>query len=110
MRLVRLKPYVRAMKAMGFSEAEMRIVEADIAASWRDHPIVQGLRGVRKARIARPGTGKSGGARVLYYFAVGDRLQAMLTAYAKSAKSDLSNEDRKAILRALSSLRDGEVK
>jgi hypothetical protein len=110
MRLIRLKPYIRAMKAMGFNEAEMQSVEADIAASWRQHPIVQGLKGVRKARIARPGTGKSGGAGILYYFAVGDHLQAMLTAYAKSAKSDLSNEDRKAILQALSNLRHGDEK
>ena len=68
----------RAMKAMGFTEAEMRGIEADIALSWRQHPVVQGLKGVRKARIARPGTGKSGGARVLYYFAVADHLQAMM--------------------------------
>jgi len=88
----------------------MQGVEADIAVSWRQHPVVQGLKGVRKTRIARPGTGKSGGARVLYYFAVGDHLQAMLTAYPKSAKSDLSNEDRKTILRALATLRDGEGK
>ncbi|KAB2874241.1 MAG: hypothetical protein F9K43_04665 [Bauldia sp.] len=110
MRIVRLKPYLRAMRRMGFSANDIESVEADIVASWQIHPIVQGLRGVRKARIARPGTGKSGGARVIYYMSVGHGLLAMLTACAKSAQADLSSDDRKAILRAVSALTNGETK
>ena len=30
--------------------------------------VMQGTGGVRKVRVALPGRGKSGGARVIYYF------------------------------------------
>ncbi len=46
------------------------------------HPVIKGLRGVRKARFALPGRGKSGGGRVIYFVAVGKRAY-MMTAYPK---------------------------
>jgi hypothetical protein len=110
MQIVRLKPYLRAMRKMRFSETDMQAIEDEIAASWQVHPIVQGLKGVRKARVARAGTGKSGGARVIYFMSVGQGLLAMLTAYAKSDQSDLSSEDRKAVLRTVSALVTGGKK
>ncbi len=108
MRIVRLPPYLRAMRKMGFSVAEMANVETDIAFSWRTHPIIQGLKGVRKARIARRGTGKSGGGRVVYYVSLREDALLMLAAYAKSAKADLSSDDRRAILRSVSQLTGGD--
>ena len=67
MRVVRLKPYLRAMKGMGLDDAAMRKVEAAILAAPGAHPIVPGLRGIRKMRFARPGAGKRGGGRAIYY-------------------------------------------
>jgi hypothetical protein len=96
------------MRKMGFSVSDMADVETGIAISWRTHPVIQGLKGVRKARIARPGTGKSGGGRVVYYVSLGEDVLLMLAAYAKSAKADLSSDDRRAILRSLSRLTDGD--
>jgi hypothetical protein len=105
MEVVRLKPYLRAMRAMGFGEADMRRVEAMILAAPAAHPLVKGLRGVRKARFARPSRGKSGGGRTLYYVMVSRNLLFMLTAYPKSERDDLSPEQRKAILRAIESIK-----
>ena len=49
---------------------ESRIeMEDAIAATPYAHPVVSGAAGVRKARWKRPGMGKSGGIRVIYYFA-----------------------------------------
>lgn len=104
MRVVRLKPYLRSMKRMGLGDADMRRIEADILAAPESHPIVVGLKGARKARFARPGRGKSGGGRVIYYVSFGRSLLAMLTAYAKNVQGDLTSEDRRAILRAVESL------
>jgi hypothetical protein len=89
---------------MGFSDDAMRRVEATIAAAPAAHPMIKGLRGARKARVARPGAGKSGGGRVVYYLVASPRL-IMLTAYAKSERDDLSSEQRKAILAALDSVK-----
>ena len=105
MRVIRLKPYLRAMQRMGFDDASMREVEAMILAAPEAHPVIQGLRGVRKARFARPGRGKSGGGRAIYYLALlPDRL-FMMTAYPKNERDDLSADQRKAILAAIESVK-----
>jgi hypothetical protein len=105
MRIVRLKPYLRAMKRMGVNEAMMRDLELRVASAPEAHPMLQGLRGVRKARFSLPGRGKSGGGRVIYYWAVGEAIY-MMTAYPKNERDDLSPEQRKAILAVLGLLKE----
>jgi hypothetical protein len=68
--IVRLKPYLRACAAMGLVEANMRAIELHVAGAPDAHPMISGLRGARKARVALPGRGKRGGARVVYYLSV----------------------------------------
>jgi hypothetical protein len=105
MLVIRLKPYLRAMAKMGFDDRAMRQVEAMILAAPEAHPVMQGLRGVRKARFARPGRGKSGGGRAIYYIAMlPDRL-FMMAAYSKNERDDLSPGQRKAILAAIESVK-----
>jgi hypothetical protein len=49
---------------------------------------------VRKLRWTLPGRGKSGGARVIYFFHGADLPLLALTAYAKNERADLSQSDR----------------
>ncbi|NGO52544.1 hypothetical protein [Allomesorhizobium camelthorni] len=58
MKVVRLKPYLRAMAHMSLDDEAMRQVEAELIAAPEAHPIIKGLRGVRKARFALPGRGQ----------------------------------------------------
>jgi len=92
---------------MGVDSESMRDLEAAIIAAPHAHPILQGLRGVRKARFARRGGGKSGGGRVIYYVALSPDRLFMMTAYPKSERDDLSPEQRKAILVAIASIKQG---
>lgn len=109
MRVVRLKPYLRAMKGMDLDDRAMRDIEGAILAAPEAHPTIKGLKGVRKMRFARPGTGKRGGGRAIYYVvALRGGLLAMLTAYPKNEKDDLTSNDRKAILRAIEALVSGD--
>jgi len=108
MHVFRLKPYIRAMTAMGFDEAAMQAVEAMIVSAPDAHPMIKGLRGARKARFARAGTGKSGGGRTIYYLAVSSDRLFMMTAYAKNERDDISPEQRKAILRVIESIKGGK--
>lgn len=56
---------------------------------------IPGTGGVRKLRFAMQGRGKRGGARIIYFF-VDDRLPVYaLRAYAKSAKTDLTEQERR---------------
>ncbi len=76
-------------------------MERMIAANPAVGAVIQGLRGVRKARFRIGNRGKSGGGRVIYYVVTKFEAVAMLMVYAKSEKSDLSPLDRENVLRML---------
>jgi hypothetical protein len=88
MQVFRLQTYLRAMRSMGFDESGMAKIEQSICAAPDRHPTIRGLRGVRKARFARPGTGKSGGGRAIYYVMIGlGRLSLYSTPYQKAKEN-----------------------
>ena len=59
-----------------------------------DGDLIQGTGGVRKLRWGLEGRGKRGGARVIYFYYNAGLPLFALTAYAKNARSDLSQADR----------------
>ena len=56
--------------------------------------------GIRKMRIARPGRGKSSGARVVFLFAGEDIPVFLLTVFAKNEKASLGTRERAALVSA----------
>ena len=56
--------------------------------------------GIRKMRIARPGRGKSSGARVVFLFAGDDVPVFLLTVFAKNEKANLGTRERTALISA----------
>src|SRR5712675_1094640 len=105
MPVFRLTPYLRGMREMGIDESGMAEIEAEIVAN-PTHPMIRGLKGARKARVQRPGMGKRGGGRVVYYVAAGTDHFYMMAAYPKSERDDLSTEQRRRILTALESIKN----
>lgn len=89
---------------MGVDQVGMAEVEAEIVAN-PNHPLVPGLKGVRKARLRRPGMGKRGGGRVIYYVVLGSDRFYMMAADPKSERDDLSTEQRWRILQTLESIK-----
>ena len=59
--------------------------------------VIPGTGGVRKLRFGASGSGKRGGARVVYYYLDDGVPVYALLAYAKSAKSDLRPDERHAV-------------
>jgi hypothetical protein len=59
--------------------------------------IVPATGGVRKLRWAAPGRGKRGVARVIYYFLNDSAPLLALDIYAKSAKEDLTEDQKKRL-------------
>ena len=53
-------------------------------------PVIQGSGGLRKVRWAIKGKGKSGGVRVIYYWAVSPEQLLMLYMYSKTERADLT--------------------
>jgi hypothetical protein len=52
--------------------------------------IIKGTGGLRKVRIARPGKGKSGGTRVIYYYHNEGTPLLLLLIYAKATQDNLT--------------------
>ena len=67
--------------------------------------IVPETGGVRKIRWNRPGTGKRGGVRVIYFYHRADRPLYLLMVYAKARKENLSPDEKRAVRRLVSELR-----
>lgn len=65
----------------------------------KEHPkagdVIPGSGGIRKVRWNKPGTGKRGGTRVIYYFISEHNLISLLTVYAKNEKEDMSKKEIK---------------
>ena len=56
--------------------------------------IIQGTGGLRKVRVARPGRGKSGGTRVIYYYHNEDKPILLLLIYAKADQENLTDAQK----------------
>ncbi len=100
MRVIAAPGYDRAARRL-LSARERAAAEAEIAARPDAWPVIPGTGGARKARVALPGRGKRGGARVIYFHAATAGLLVLLDIYAKGAKEDLTDADRKAIRAAI---------
>jgi mRNA-degrading endonuclease RelE of RelBE toxin-antitoxin system len=59
--------------------------------------LIPGGGGLRKVRIGRSGSGKRGGARVIYYFYDAQNPILLLALYAKNEKGDLSAGEKKEL-------------
>ena len=66
--------------------------------------LIKGGGGIRKMRVALPGRGKSGGARVIYFWIGTDDLIWLLDIYPKNEQADLSDEQIKLLNREVKGL------
>jgi hypothetical protein len=87
------------------SAAEKMALEDHLAEAPEAHPVIPGTGGVRKARWGRGGKGKSGGVRAIYYFHIGQHAVYMLTLYAKSGQTDLTEDDKRDMKKIVSRLK-----
>jgi len=68
--------------------------------------LIKGTGGARKVRFAGRGKGKSGGYRVITYFAAPDVPVLMLALVSKGERADLSQAERNALRKELAGYAD----
>lgn len=103
---IRLPSYERSSRGL-FGEDEHQRVESMLVADPRAGAVMKGTGGVRKLRLALPGGGKSGGARVIYYFRQQKARIYLILAYAKRARENISKAERNAMRQVIAAL-EGE--
>jgi hypothetical protein len=92
----------RARKLL--TSAERAAAELEIALAPTAWPVIRGTSGARKARAARGGKGKSGGARIIYYVVSRRGALYLIDVYAKSEKEDLADAEKREIRRLIAAL------
>ena len=72
------------------SDEEYGGFQSRIAANPELGALIRGGGGIRKVRVAVGSRGKSGGARIIYYWAVRKDVIVLLYAYPKNRAADLT--------------------
>jgi hypothetical protein len=80
-----------------WTEGELAALVDHLALNPEDGDVIPGTGGVRKLRWGKAGSGKRGGARVIYFYYQMDCPLYLLLAYAKAQASDLSADEKKAV-------------
>ncbi len=96
--------YLRCAERLLSAAARAEIVDF-LAARPKSGELMQGTGGVRKLRWARGGRGKSGGARVIYYYHSESMPLYLLTVFSKNEKANLSRAERNQMARLVGILK-----
>lgn len=98
------KTFTEDIDAM-LSTAEREAVVTRIASDPDGGDLIPGAGGLRKRRIALPGRGKSGGARVITLY-LGERFPVYAVfVYAKNERANLSPKQTRILMRLVSDIR-----
>ena len=90
MELIETPTFTRQITAL-LGDEEYGEFQSRIAANPELGALIRGGGGIRKVRVAVGSRGKSGGARVIYYWAVREDVILLLYAYRKSTAADLTS-------------------
>ncbi len=110
------------MKLFGFTETqcftkrltnllpdeEYAKLQKDLCNEPEVGAIIKGGNGIRKVRFSFGGRGKSGGARIIYYWAVSREKIVMLDIYAKNEKENLTRNELKKLSDLVEEFRKNE--
>lgn len=91
-----MQTFVRSAERI-WSEGELAELVDHLAHNPEAGDLIPGTGGVRKMRWGRLGSGKRGGARVIYFYYRPDCPLYLLLAYAKARATDLSADEKKAV-------------
>jgi hypothetical protein len=94
----------KAVTAAGPTDDEVFAMITAVACDPFAGDLIPGTGGARKIRFAGRGKGKSGGFRVVTFYAADDVPVFLLDIYAKGERIDLSQAERNALRGILSQL------
>lgn len=104
--VVETPTFLADAKAAGVDDDEREAIVAAIAADPQAGDVIQGTGGARKVRIAGRGKGKSGGYRVITFYATEDVPVFLLALVSKGQRADLSQAERNELRTVLGRLAD----
>ncbi len=88
-----------------WDEEEREVFVNFIATNPAAGDVIPQTGGVRKVRWARAGTGKRGGARVIYFYHDADRPLYLLMVYSKARRENLTAEEKRDLRKLVAILK-----
>ncbi len=104
--VIETESYLRAAKDAKMADAEKVAAVELVAADPEAGDVMAGTGGVRKARLAGRGKGKSGGYRIVWYYGGGDIPVFLLTVFGKDEKANLTQGERNALRQLTATLKE----
>lgn len=98
--------FTKAAAAAGMSADEVAAVVTMLAADPEIGDVMQGTGGARKVRVAGRGKGKSGGYRVITFYAAADVPLFLLDCYGKGDAANLTKAERNELRTILAGIAD----
>jgi len=95
--VIETNAYLKAADDVGMDDEERSAVVDLVAADPEAGAIMPGCGGARKLRFRKPGTGKSGGYRIITYYAGADMPAFLLTVFGKGERDNLTKAERNAL-------------
>jgi mRNA-degrading endonuclease RelE of RelBE toxin-antitoxin system len=96
MQIIETSIFTRRVAAL-LSEDEYRALQTALVENAAAGALIVGTGGARKVRWAPRGRGKSGGVRVIYYWANNDGIILMLMIYPKNEQDTLTDSQKRAL-------------
>ena len=89
-----------------WSEDERALLLDHVAENPEAGVVIPATGGIRKLRWGKSGSGKRGGARVIYFFHDAGMPIYLLLAYAKAAREDMTQDEKRAVTALVAKLKD----
>ena len=102
--VIETPPFLAAARNEGIDDAERESIVSYFASHPSAGEVIPGTGGARKVRIAGRSKGKSGGYRVVTFYAADDMPVFLLTVYGKGRRANLSKSERNALRELLTAL------
>jgi mRNA-degrading endonuclease RelE of RelBE toxin-antitoxin system len=96
MKIIETSFFTKRLKNL-LPDEDYRNFQNEIILNPGKGKLISGSGGLRKIRWSIPGKGKSGGVRIIYYWAKTKEVILMLLIYSKNEHDDLSVEQLKIL-------------
>jgi hypothetical protein len=93
---VELPIFIRCAASL-FTDEDLTGLQASLLENPAAGDLIKEGHGLRKLRVAMPGRGKRGGARVICYHWISEQQCYLIYAYAKNVAADLTKDQLKTL-------------
>ena len=104
--VVETPTFLADAKATGMDAGEREAVVLFLSTNPQAGDVMEGTGGARKVRFRRPGMGKRGGYRIVFFHAGRDVPLFLLNVFVKGDRANLSVAERNTLRAILSGMAD----